>query len=153
MIKLIVEERNIKDSIPSAVSQLFKHLLNCIYQPKLHHKSWEQSIQKQVNYLQKEIKHYSYKRVKNIIEDTIDLSYKYAVIEFFKEMEKSIQCGTPNPYSLTDMKTLIPNSYKDMGNDTIYSDINFNAETLLNLDIMQKCIKRFHRNSENFYDK
>jgi hypothetical protein len=148
MITIYVEDRDIRDSLPNMLAQLYKHVLNCIYEPKLFHRGWTESIYKQITAIQKEVKRSGYKKVYNILEDNVNESYRKGVKDFYVAFKSS----SKGPYTLSYLESVLPNSYKDIGKDTIYSKFKWDVETILNMTNIEEFITLVKNNSESNYD-
>lgn len=149
MIQIVIEDRDIRKSIPENLKQLLKHILNCIYQPKLYHGSWSESIKKQSNQLQKEINRHGYKKVYRIVSSTLESAYEESKKLFFIELHNSIQSGKGNPYTEQEMQSVIPKTISNLGKDTMYSNFVWTEDTLLNSDNISKFLQKVSEQHSN----
>lgn len=148
MIKMFIEDRNIKNSIPTALTVLFKHILNCVYQPKIHHSSWEITIRTQTNNLQKDAEHNGYDKVLRIIASNMENSYEKGYDKFFAELNSSDSKST---YTEKEMKSIIPKQYTDIGKDTKYAKYQWTAKNILNAKFIDEFLTDVRNNKEGIY--
>jgi hypothetical protein len=147
---IFYEDREIERSLPNNLQQLYKHILNCIYEPKLFHVGWLNSIKKQVRQIQAEARKFGTKRVIRILENNVNKSYKNAVDEFMEALNSDSNFS----YPYSEMKRIIPKSYKDIGKNTEYEKFKWDVESIvnMNLNVLNEFCSIVQDNSESPYD-
>lgn len=151
MIIRIYEDRNPKDSIPTNLSKMFKHVLNCIYQPKIYHNSWTKSVINHSNLIQDEVERCGYKKIYGICANCLVDSYKNGYKLFFTEL-KNGHLYKNNPYLEKEMKKLIPVNVSDIGKNTLYEKYKWTVDNILDEDFISKFVQDVINNSESVFD-
>ena len=141
---VIYEDKDFRDSIPTNLVQLFKHILNCIYQPELYHGGWKKTILTQHSFIMDAVRKLGTKRVTKIINDSINASYDKGYKEFFNELADN--------YDEREIRKVIPKKVTDIGKGTVYEKYRWNAETFLNPTIINQFLKEVKDNSTSIYD-
>lgn len=149
MIKLtFMEDRDIKKSLPSTLTQLFKHIINCIYQPKIYHRGWAESVRKQAMEIQNAINKNSYAKVERILMESANSCYAKALLLLYKDMKNST---VSNPYTIKEMQNLIPKNYIDLGKNTNFKDFTWNINALMSYEVIDKFLEKVENNSQAVY--
>ncbi len=150
-MRIIIEDRSPKDSVPANLAQLFKHILNCIYQLKIYHPGWSKTIMNQTTMIQKDIKNYGTKRIHNIIENCIDSSYKKGYNEFFVELHNSPDYKN-NPYEEKEMRAIIPTKLQDVGKNTVFEKYEWTVDNIMNRQFIYNFLSDVSKYNESIYN-
>ena len=151
MIKILIEDRDPKKSVPSDLENLFKHVLNCIYEPKLFHKGWVGSVSKHSTSLQNDAENFGYKKIYRICESCLDKSYNSGYNMFFRELNNGHNFKN-NPYTEKEMRRIIPKTVDDIGKNTIYENYTWTIDNILDKEFINNFIEQVKNNSESAFD-